>query len=145
MCAVSGIIETTSKQSFNVFRISQFREFERHFDGQSWGRNGPGVITRVLKQKCETNDTSMMTRERCHGFLVLKPSSVYAVDYTEWKDFFDERRTSHVLKVTNDSIAVHVWNKKSASKSIRVGSNIAYGLLANIYCPRVYGSCGKYF
>lgn len=87
----------------------------------------------------------MMNRERCHGFLVLEPSSVYAVNYNEWKRFFDENYTDYVLKLTNDSIAVHVWNKLSASQSIRVGSNTAYGLLAKDNCPKVYASCGDYF
>ncbi len=87
----------------------------------------------------------MMTRERCHGFMALKRSYVYAVYYTSWKYFFDENYTNYVLNVTNDSIAVHLWNKLSAAKMIRVGSNTAYGLLARDYCPRVYGSCGDYF
>lgn len=87
----------------------------------------------------------MMTREHCGGFLVLEPSYVYAVYYKDWEYFFDEHYTNYVLNVTNDSIAVHVWNKLSASKSIRVGSDTAYGLLARDYCPRVYGACGDYF
>lgn len=94
---------------------------------------------------CKTDKTSMMTRERCSGFLVFEPSFVYAVHFSKWNYFFEETFAEEVFKITNHSLVVHMWNKFSASKSVRVGSNVAYGLLAKDYCPKVYGSCGDYF
>lgn len=115
------------------------------FDGQDWGNNGPGVITRVLHKVCQTEYPPLMTRSRCHDFNVFPVDAFYAVHWEDWRYFFEERYTNKTLRMTKDSIAVHVWNKHSVNTKIKVGSNVAYGLLAAEYCPRVYKSCGEYF
>lgn len=49
------------------------------------------------------------------------------------------------MKMTSESIAIHVWNKHSSVQSIPVGSQAAYRLLAAKYCPKVYEASGEYF
>ena len=34
------------------------RELQFHFDGNSWGRNGPDIITKVLGNICGTKEVS---------------------------------------------------------------------------------------
>ncbi|KAJ6650181.1 Lactosylceramide 4-alpha-galactosyltransferase, partial [Pseudolycoriella hygida] len=53
-------------------------EFVRGFDGDDWGNNGPGVITRVLQKRCLTTNPALMTRERCNSFNVFPVNKVYA-------------------------------------------------------------------
>lgn len=115
------------------------------FDGTRWGHNGPGVITRVLQKICNTNFPQLMTSKRCLGFKVYPLDAFYAVRWWNWEQFFKEEYSNDVLKLTNDSIIVHVWNKHSSNKSIKVGSKAAYAILAEKHCPRVYSSSGKYF
>lgn len=86
-----------------------------------------------------------MTRARCKDFRVFPIDACYAVHWKDWYYFFDERYVDQALLLTRDSIVVHVWNKHSHNERVRVGSNVAYGLVAAEYCPRVYASCGDYF
>jgi len=129
----------------NFYYFHFYRDFKTNFDGSDWGNNGPGVITRVLKTTCDTNLPLLMTRERCHGFKVFPIKSFYAIGWQNWNYFFNEAYLNKTLKMLNDSIIIHVWNKHSSKISIKVGSNVAYGLLAEKYCPKVYSSCGEYF
>lgn len=121
------------------------REFLKKFDGNAWGNNGPGVITRVLQQMCHTNATNLMSPEQCHNFHVLPVNQFNAISYQVWNFFFDKNMTNEVMELTKSSIGVHLWNKFSHQEIIRVGSNVAYELLAEKYCPMVYQSCGEYF
>ena len=86
-----------------------------------------------------------MIPDRCHGFKVYPINSFYAIGWQDWAHFFEAQYASETMQNTKDSIAVHVWNKHSKNKLIKVGSKVAYGLLAEKYCPRVYRSCGEYF
>lgn len=125
--------------------IFRYSDFERNFKGQEWGSNGPGVITRVLQNLCHTKNTKLMTRENCGGFLAYPPSSFYAIPWRNWRWFFDPKYTQKTLDMTKDAPVLHVWNKHSINEKIRVGSKVAYGIVAEKNCPTVYGSCGKYF
>lgn len=49
------------------------RDLRRNFRGYDWGSNGPGIITRLLKRVCSTEDVSLL----CSFFMYvwcLKPS-----------------------------------------------------------------------
>lgn len=121
------------------------RDFQIRFDGNDWGNNGPGVITRVLNKVCTSKSPMVMTRDRCFGFHVYSKEAFYAVRWWYWTHFFDEKYLENTLVQTKDSIVVHVWNKHSKNKMVKVGSNVAYGKLAEKFCPKVYSSCGDYF
>lgn len=116
-----------------------------NFSGEKWGNNGPGVITRVLNRICETNNTLLMTEERCHGFNVLPQSKCYAVPYKQWADFFNRTLTKDVLEAVRESVIVHFWNKFSIKRMVKVGDDSAYDKLAKEYCPRVYAAAGYSF
>lgn len=134
------------KLAINFFLFfHSFSEFERNFDGDDWGTNGPGVITRVLQNVCHTKKPFEMSPENCRGMNVYPPSSFYAIPWQKWHWFFDSQYTKKALQVIKDSPVIHVWNKHSTKEKIRVGSSVAYGIAAEQHCPAVYGSCGKYF
>lgn len=86
-----------------------------------------------------------MTREHCRGFKVYPPSGFYAIPWQNWHWFFDLNLSERALDMTKDSIAIHVWNKHSFKERVKVGSRVAYGIVAEKHCPRVYLSAGKYF
>lgn len=86
-----------------------------------------------------------MKRRRCRGFNVYPENAFYAVQWRDWKYFFLEKYTNKTLELTENSVAIHVWNKHSKTTPVIVGSKVAYGLIAEKYCPKVYSSCGKYF
>jgi lactosylceramide 4-alpha-galactosyltransferase len=86
-----------------------------------------------------------MTRDRCGGFSVLKPSVFYEIPYQNWIQFFDESLSKETVQKVEGSYGVHVWNQMSGWKKITVGSETAYGLLAERHCPGVYWNCGPEF
>lgn len=86
-----------------------------------------------------------MSNERCNGFRVYPPNEFYAIPWRNWSWFFEQNYTKQTLSMTKDSLAIHVWNKHSIKKKLKVGSKVAYGIIAEKHCPNVYKSCGKYF
>lgn len=86
-----------------------------------------------------------MTRERCGHFTVHPPEAFYAINFDDYLQFFEERWLQRALTTVNQSVVVHVWNKFSKDHRVRVGSRVAYGVLAEQFCPRVYKASGEYF
>lgn len=121
------------------------RDLQRNFDGRDWGNNGPGVITRVLQDVCQTNNIAIMNRERCSGFQVYPKEAFYAISWPLWEHFFEAQYLEETLKQIDNSYIAHVWNKHSMQRRVKVGSNVAYGKLAERHCPKVYAACGEFF
>ncbi|XP_052892304.1 lactosylceramide 4-alpha-galactosyltransferase-like [Anopheles moucheti] len=121
------------------------RDLLANFNGKDWGNNGPGVVTRVLQKYCHTRSTVHMTRERCRHFTVYPINAFYAIGYEDYKQFFEAQYLEQALVTLNQSIVVHVWNKFSKTHPVQVGSRVAYGVLAEKHCPKVYRSCGDVF
>lgn len=126
----------------NTFYCSNFLN---NFNGNVWGHNGPGVITRVMKQMCHVKTTDQMTTDRCNGVTVYPSSAFYAVTWQRWRKFFMAKYTNQIAEMTKDSFAVHLWNRLSADLKVKVGSRIPYDVLAESHCPRVYKSFGEFF
>lgn len=129
----------------NFSFLSFSREFQDSFNGDDWGNNGPGVITRVLQRICETNKPELMTYDRCNGFTVYPPNEFYAIPWRKWSWFFKPEHLHQTLELTKNSLVVHVWNKHSIKSKVEVGSQVAYGIIAEKHCPKVYQSCGEHF
>lgn len=104
-----------------------------------------GVITRVLKTICHVNEPSKMMPEQCLGFKVYAPRGFYAIPWQKWEMFFDPDKLNKTMEMTKDSIVIHVWNKHSIKRKLKVNTKAAYGVVADMNCPKVYRSCGDYF
>lgn len=129
-----------------IFLLKLHREFSDKFNGNDWGKNGPGVITRVLGKICNTAIVSEMKPENCDGFKVFEQSAFYAVPWREWEKFMKPETVDEVLNATQNSVFIHVWNKYSIQQKIkRIGPKTAYGIVAKKNCPRVYRVSGDYF
>ena len=80
------------------------------FDGQDWGANGPGLITKTMKEFCAHKDLSGMNPETCQGIQVFKPEVFYPVSWRDWRKLFlDEHFHYDVSK----SVSIHLWGKHS--------------------------------
>lgn len=115
------------------------------FDGNDWGNNGPGVITRTLQKLCRVEKTPLMSEQHCLGFKVFPKSAFYPIKWTEWRHYFDPNHLEEAMTMTNKSIAIHVWNKHSAKEKFRVGTLAAYGVIADKRCPKAFRSEGEFF
>jgi lactosylceramide 4-alpha-galactosyltransferase len=109
------------------------------FNGELWNHNGPGLITRTWQVLCPQ-------KTQC-DFHVLPQNAFYAISWQDYEYFFEETYVNATMTAIKDSILAHVWNKLSFNKKIRVGSNVAYGLLAEKYCRNIYRGefIGEYF
>lgn len=141
----AGVMNFDNEDFGHEIAAACLRNFQMNFNGNNWGSNGPGVITRVLHDICRTKSPQLMTRNRCTGFKVFPIEAFYAIPWPKWEHFFDPSFTESVLNRTKNSIAVHIWNRHSTGKVINVGSKAAYAEFAEKHCPKVYKASGTYF
>lgn len=87
-----------------------------------------------------------MRPDKCGPFNVLPQKAFYAIESSDWEMFFDPNATQQTLQATEDSIIVHVWNKKSAQQNIQKTTvKTAYEIIASKNCPKVYLASGNEF
>lgn len=87
-----------------------------------------------------------MTPKKCWGFKVFPQNAFYAIRSKSWQMFFDPNATQDTLRMTNDSVIVHVWNKRSSNQQIRKRrKKTAYEIIASKNCPKVYQASGNDF
>lgn len=116
------------------------------FRGELWGYGGPMLLTRVLKQICKTNEIEKMMPENCWGFKVFPPNEFYAIKWSLWAHFFNANYTAETLAATQNSTAIHVWNKFSHGQQIKKATpQTAYEVIAEKNCPKVFKASGDYF
>ena len=126
----------------------------------SWGHNGPSLITRVLKKLCQVENLASVTasdiddadasideknRIKCKGFLILPSHTFYPIIWQEWQKYFNTRQKENEnlwneTTVLKQSVAIHIWNKMSskekAQKSLK-GRQL-FTQLAFSQCPVTY-------
>lgn len=140
----SAIVSLNSDLGRSITEKS-FKELIAHFDGAAWTANGPDILSKIVRDMCNSSDPQKMSRKHCQGFKVLPSELCFAVDYPEWQSFFQDDKLNEVLEKTKDSIFVHFWNYLSASTKLSTGSNSAYINLAKQFCPRVLEATEKEF
>jgi hypothetical protein len=122
-----------------------FEHTIKNINPNAWIDNGPGALTKIIHEICNSTEPSEMTRENCDGFLVFPSSDCFEVNYTEWELLFSENGTNEVLQRTKNSTIVHFWNYMSANIVLATKSESAYIQLARKYCPRVLEVSGEFF
>ena len=131
----------------NGRRIAEkfFDRTVKSFNPTVWIDNGPGAITKIIHEICNTSDSSQMTRDNCEGFAVLPTRECYEINYPEWKKFFDESSVDEVFRRIQNSTVVHFWNFMSSKEKLQTTSKSAYIKLAQKYCPKVLKAAGEFF
>ncbi|XP_033165006.1 lactosylceramide 4-alpha-galactosyltransferase [Drosophila mauritiana] len=123
------------------------RDLEANYNANKWGTNGPGVITRVAKKQCNTDNIKSVINnpKRCNGFKIFDANAFYAISWRQWKDFFEPNRLNVTMKRISKSPVIHVWNKFSKGWKLKTKANCAYTKLAKTHCPRSFAAAGEYF
>ncbi|XP_034945377.1 uncharacterized protein [Chelonus insularis] len=120
-------------------------DLAKNFRGDLWRHNGPDILTKVLQTICGTQNALEMVKERCEGFTVYPPHVFYPIHYNSWRRYFENIDKHTTMKLIQNSITIHVWNKLSYLKEIQVGDDVPYAVTANQYCPKIYHNCGPIF
>lgn len=142
----SGVMSYDSTGFGHYIVDLMLKRFVEDFRGDLWAHNGPLRITDVLMDDiCKTNDTQFMTSERCHGFRVFPIKTFYAIHYSNWRFFFEEKYLNQSLAMTEHSLLLHAWNKISSGTKLKKGTQAAYMIYAEKLCPNVYSLIEDYF
>lgn len=82
-----------------------------------------------------------MVSDNCRGFQVFPPTLFYPIKWQNWEKYFMEEDISW----GNDTLGIHVWNKKSASVVVYKNSSQVYTRLARSNCPLVFSIVPEVF
>jgi lactosylceramide 4-alpha-galactosyltransferase len=140
-----GIINLEHETGHEIAELC-LRDLLANFNGNDWGNNGPGVLTRVLQKICNTKNVLEMIADesKCGNFKVLPIEAAYSIRWPEHIKFFREEFLNETLDRLSNSVIAHVWNKHSAATQQSINSNSAYLHLARKHCPKVL-SASEYF
>ncbi|XP_075123008.1 alpha-1,4-N-acetylglucosaminyltransferase-like [Leptodactylus fuscus] len=110
--------------------------FVQNYRGDIWGHQGPGVVTRVLQNKCKSTAVSLTEDVICGPLTFCFPDRFYPISYPEWKKYFTKWDTDPTF---NTSYSLHLWNFLNKGEETMVpGSNTLVEHLYKNYCPSVY-------
>uniref|UniRef100_H3B0R8 Alpha 1,4-glycosyltransferase domain-containing protein n=2 Tax=Latimeria chalumnae TaxID=7897 RepID=H3B0R8_LATCH len=119
------------------FVWDSMKDFVENYDGNSWGHQGPELMTRMLNKLC-TLPTFEGPQEdaACQNISFLQPNRFYPIPYSEWEKFF---MVLDPFPDFNQSYALHLWNFMN-NKGLKVepGSNHLIEKLFIKYCPTTY-------
>ncbi|KAL3531710.1 hypothetical protein ACH5RR_005231 [Cinchona calisaya] len=120
------------------------QEFQLTFDGNSWGHNGPYLVSRVVYRLA----TNTMTQD--YNFTVLPPIAFYPVGWIGIDGFFKRpsnpvfsKWASAKLRQLNngETYGVHLWNRQTGKAKIEEGSIIATLISDHcIICQNIFSS-----
>lgn len=103
------------------------------------------IISRLLRKICDATKAEEMVHKFCQGFTVYPPEYFYPIPWWNWTIYFDEQYAQSIKSITKNSYVIHVWNKHSSTKKIKIGSKVPYAMFAEEYCPKVFNECDIYF
>ncbi|KAB0793990.1 hypothetical protein PPYR_13610 [Photinus pyralis] len=140
----NAVLRSSLTGSGQAFIRTCLEELQAHFSGNAWGKNGPAVVTKVLKKMCNVNMIQEMYQKNCSGFIVYPSDYFYPIYYKNWKFYFESGHEKDLYYVLEQSHGIHLWNK--FSKNARSDSEESiYRVIAKSHCPQVYSIASEYF
>lgn len=88
-----------------------------------------------------------MTPEKCNGLKVFPPTEFYAVNFDKWPLFLDVNTADIVLKATENSSVIHLWNHHWRNRVVtksKTNRKTAYEVIAEKNCPKVFEASGDH-
>ncbi|KAH8250125.1 hypothetical protein KR026_005638, partial [Drosophila bipectinata] len=142
--AIIKIAATTTGHNIAKQFVYDLRE---NFNGSIWINNGPGVVTRVTKKLCQTDQIPQMFLRPapCSGIKVFRPDAFYPVHWSKWQNFFDSDKLEETMISMKNSYVAHLWNNLSKNETVTTTSKNAFRRIAEENCPRVYNKLGGVF
>ncbi|XP_069685756.1 lactosylceramide 4-alpha-galactosyltransferase-like [Periplaneta americana] len=120
-------------------------EILTNFRGDRWTHNGPNLVSRVLKEVCDTTKIPEMSAERCQGLEVLSEQHFVPLQYLKWRRMFVSTDYIRTLDGMKHSYGVHLWNSLSRHVPLVLNSKTPYELLAHNFCPLVFSHISDHF
>ncbi|KAL0893380.1 hypothetical protein ABMA27_014967 [Loxostege sticticalis] len=135
----SGVMSFSRDSLGRKMASAAIEDFRKNYKPNVWGNNGPGVITRVVKQMCYKTKKKKWIHG-CNGFKIYDPVVFYPVYYKKNRQYFEAGRN---LTTSDKTYAHHIWNALTHKYSVPKTS--PYAKLAMQFCPTVYEMYGDNF
>ncbi|XP_053315498.1 alpha-1,4-N-acetylglucosaminyltransferase-like [Spea bombifrons] len=138
--------ETLTVCSSSVFGLDDhhnftwkcMEDFVKNYNGAVWGHQGPGLLTRVMKEWCVAPTFHNTDDASCGSILYLHPQRLYPISYPSWRRYFE---VWPKIPTFNDSYSLHLWNYMNKEHMTVVpGSNTLVDHLFQQHCPTTYAS-----
>lgn len=144
VCLVGGMYLDLDLISNGAFRLprghwlcgSAEREVMAGYDSEVWGSSGPKALQRALSDYCPTTNISTLTR--CGDLDLLVPKALYPINYREWERIFSPGAAGVKWNHPSETLALHLWNKFSATINLKPGDRSIVDQVAQNNCPKVY-------
>ncbi|XP_010012950.1 PREDICTED: lactosylceramide 4-alpha-galactosyltransferase-like [Nestor notabilis] len=117
------------------------QDFVDNYNGWIWAHQGPELLTRVFKKWCSISN--IQSTLSCKGVTALPPEAFYPIPWQDWKKLFEAISSSMLLKLLENTYAVHVWNKLSHGTRLEVTSQALLAQLYSQFCPATYAKMKK--
>ncbi|KAG5674653.1 hypothetical protein PVAND_004607 [Polypedilum vanderplanki] len=140
---LNGAILKLTGESGRQIAESFMQDLIANFDGNVWGKNGPELLTRVIKKMC--NISYFNSTQKCKNFTILETEKCYGIGWEEWVKFFEPHKLDSVRRHTKNSYYVHLWNKFSKTRKLEKNSTAGLNEILRKFCPRVYKSLDNFF
>lgn len=114
------------------------KDLVRNFNGNIWNHNGPALLTRIISSWCQQELTENMTPDACFQFQVRPIDDFMPVHWFSNGMYFEPESASATMMLLESSYTAHFFSHMNKDRPIEKGSHVAYDLLAEKYCPRVY-------
>ncbi|XP_043926796.1 alpha-1,4-N-acetylglucosaminyltransferase-like [Protopterus annectens] len=112
------------------------KHFVSNYHGSIWGYQGPSLLTRMLKQKCQIPAFQALQDDKCQNISLLHPTRFYPITYPGWKIFYQPFEN---FPNFNNSYGVHLWNyMNKENRTVVTGSNTLIENIYKKYCPDTY-------
>lgn len=116
-------------------------DFAKNYDATNFVANGPGVITRNIRNYCDINDIGKVSGANCNVD-IQPPDAAFPIPYDKWKEYFIHSSTFND-ELFNSSYLLHVWNKYSKESKLVIGEKSLYELAMQEHCPLAYENAYK--
>uniref|UniRef100_UPI00398F0F88 lactosylceramide 4-alpha-galactosyltransferase-like isoform X1 n=2 Tax=Pristiophorus japonicus TaxID=55135 RepID=UPI00398F0F88 len=115
-------------------------DFVNNYQGETWGHQGPLLMSRVLRRWCKTDDLDQFVDAKCKGISYLPSKFFYPIPYEEWGKYFEHWTLDNITSAFSDTYGVHIWNFLSSEKQdyMNDGNGVLLEYFFQEYCPKIY-------
>ncbi|XP_043557740.1 alpha-1,4-N-acetylglucosaminyltransferase-like [Chiloscyllium plagiosum] len=122
------------------FLLDCMKDFVANYIGHVWGQQGPRLITRVLKQWCQSDNPSAFTGKECNGISLWVTRRFYPIPYSNWGSYYNHWKKEDIERYFSDTYGAHIWNYMNSGRKRKVtaGSGSLLEYLFQMHCPTTY-------
>ncbi|XP_067897852.1 lactosylceramide 4-alpha-galactosyltransferase-like isoform X2 [Heterodontus francisci] len=149
ICAQSRNYANGAALGFNrnhFFTRKCIKDYVDNYKGDDWGHQGPDLMSRMLREWCDTDDLDEFLDKECKGILYLSSNWFYPISYADWGKYFErgvwnKSKNNDIENKFSKTNGVHIWNYLSGGHEALIKESQSYlEYFFSNYCPSTYKS-----